>query len=73
MPTKPGFFTTPAAATPSGPASAAFRSVVHPQRTGEYASGALGREAPRPRNLSAPRDGTAVNKVGEELRGELRS
>ena len=38
----------------------------------EDASGALGRQTPRPRDLSAPRDRTAVNKVGEELRGELR-
>ena len=70
--TKPTLSTTLPTAEPPGPASKAFRSVSHPQRTGEYASGALGRETPRPRDLSAPRDGTAVNKVGEELRGQLR-
>ena len=50
-----------------------FRSVVHPHRTGEYASGALGRETTRPQDpgsspgqaLAPPRYGTVVNKVGE--------
>jgi len=46
------------------PASAAFRSVTHPQRTGEYACGALGRETPHPLGLTTPRDGRVVNKAG---------
>ena len=64
MPTKPGFFTTPAAATPSGPASAAFRSVVHPHRTGEYASGALGRETTHLQDLTTSRYERMANKAG---------
>jgi len=51
-------------AEPPGPASGAFRSVASPHRTGEYASGPLGREMPQPQDLAAPRDGTMVNKVG---------
>lgn len=46
------------------PASAAFRSVAHPHRTGEYDCGALGRETPHPLGLTTPRDGRAVNKAG---------
>ena len=61
--------TTLPTAEPPGPASGAFRSVEHPHpaviyKLGEYASGALGRETPRPQDLSAPRYGTMVNKVG---------
>jgi len=41
-----------------------FRSVVHPHRTGEYVSGALGRETPQPQHLAAPRNGGVVNKAG---------
>ena len=69
---EPTLFTTLPTAEPPGPASKAFRSVSHPQRTVEFASGAFGRETSRPRDLSAPRDGMVVNEVGEELRGELR-
>ena len=61
---EPTLFTTLPTAEPPGTASGAFRSVEHPHRTGEYASGALGRETPRPQDLSAPRYGTVVNKVG---------
>ena len=66
---EPTLFTTLPTAEPPGPASTAFCSVSHPHRTVEYASGALGRETPRPQDLSAPRYGTVVNKVGyDELR-----
>ena len=41
-------------AEPPCPASSAFRSVEHPHRTGEYASGALGRGTPWPQDLAAP-------------------
>ncbi|MFN2333221.1 MAG: LAGLIDADG family homing endonuclease, partial [Wenzhouxiangellaceae bacterium] len=49
------------------PASAAFRSVASPHRTGEYACGLLGRETPQPLGLTAPRDGRVVNKAGKAL------
>ena len=61
---RPGLFTICPTATPSGPGSAAFRSVVHPHRTGEYASGVLGRETPQLRRLTAFRYGRLVNKPG---------
>lgn len=46
------------------PASAAFGSVAHPQRTGEHDCGALGRETPQPLDLTTPRDGRVVNTAG---------
>ncbi len=66
-PPDPTLFTTLPTAEPPGSASKAFRSDSHPHRTGEYASGALGRETPRKQNLSAPRYGTVANKVGLQL------
>jgi len=62
--TKPALFTALPAAAPPGPVAAAFRSVAHPHRTGEYASGALGHETPQPQDLPPPRDGRVVNKAG---------
>ncbi|MEX2499487.1 MAG: RHS repeat domain-containing protein [Wenzhouxiangellaceae bacterium] len=55
---------TQSTATAPSPASAAFRSVAHPHRTGEYASGALGREAPQLRDLEPSRDGWAMDHPG---------
>ena len=52
--------TQPAAMVPN-PESTKFHSVAHPHRTGEYVSGALGRETPRPQDLSPPHYGTLVN------------
>jgi len=63
--TEPALFTTLPTAAPPDPASAAFRSVTHPHRTGEYASGALGRETPQTQDLTTPRDGRVVNKAGK--------
>ena len=65
----PALFTIPPTATPPGPASAAFRSVAHPHRTGEYASGALGRKTPHLQDLTASRYGRMVNKAGFWLLG----
>lgn len=61
---EPTLCTTHSTATPPGPASAAFRSVAYPHRTGECVSGALGRETPHLRDLAASRDDQVVNKVG---------
>ena len=55
--------TQPTATSP-GPASAAFSSLAHPQRTGEYACGALGRRTPRPQDLEPSRDGGVMDKPG---------
>ena len=66
-PPDPTLFSTLSTAEPPGSASKAFRSVSHPHRTVEYASGALGRETPRTQDLSAPRYGTVANKVGLQL------
>jgi len=60
----PGLFMTQPTATPPGPASATFGSVAHPQRTGEYACGALGRQTPRLQDLEPSRDGRVMNKPG---------
>jgi len=38
-----------------------------PHRTGEYVSGALGRETPQPRHLATSRYGGVVNKAGLKL------
>jgi len=61
---EPALFTTRPAAAPPGTASAAFRSVAPPHRTGKYASGPLGRETPQPLRLVAPRYGGVVNRAG---------
>ncbi len=61
---EPGISMTRPAATPPGPASAAFRSVAHPQRTGKYACGGLGRETPRLRDLEPSRDDRAMDMPG---------
>jgi len=61
---EPTLFATLPTADPSCAASRAFRSVAHPHRTIEYASGALGHKTPWPQHLSAPRNGTMENKVG---------
>jgi hypothetical protein len=61
---EPALFTTLPTAAPPGPASEPFRSVAGPHRTGEYASGPLGRETAQPQHLAAPRDGRVVKKAG---------
>ena len=61
---EPALSITPPAAAPPDRASGAFRSVAHPQRTGEYASGALGRETPHLHSLTTPRDERVVHKPG---------
>ncbi|MEX2499482.1 MAG: RHS repeat-associated core domain-containing protein [Wenzhouxiangellaceae bacterium] len=55
---------TQSTATASSPTSAAFRSVAHPQRTGEYACGALGRKTPRLRDLKPSRYDWAMDHPG---------
>lgn len=47
-------------ATPPAPASATFRSVARPRRTGKYACGALGRETSLLQDLEPPRYGRAM-------------
>jgi len=68
----PALFTIPPTATPPVPASGAFRSVAHPHRTGEYASGALGRKTPHLRDLTASRYGRMVYKAGLWSFGPIR-
>ena len=55
--------TQPAAMLPD-PESTTFHSVAHPHRTGEYDSGALGRETPHLPGLETSRDGRAKNIPG---------
>src|SRR6056297_2212509 len=66
---RPALFTTRSTAAPPVPASAAFRSVAHPHRTGEYASGALGRKTPHLQDLTTPRDERVENKAGKKRIG----
>lgn len=67
----PALCATRSTAAPPGPAPGAFRSVAHPQRTGEYASGAFGRKTPHLRNLTAPRDERVVHKAGLSGAGKV--
>lgn len=60
-------------ATAPGPASAPFRFVAHPQRTGKHASGALGVETARPQDLDPSRDVRVMNAPGEPLQKLLRA
>lgn len=60
----PGLFTTQSTATAPCPASTAFFSVAHPRRTSEYASGALGRKMPHPRDLEPSRDDRVMDNPG---------
>ena len=55
---------TQSTATAPSPTSAAFRSVAHPQHTGEYACGALGRKTPRLRDLKPSRYDWAMDHPG---------
>ena len=58
---------TQAAAMLPDPESTTFHSVAHPHRTGEYDSGALGRETPYLHGLETSRDGRGMNNPGLKL------
>ena len=61
-PVHPTLFTTVSTAVPPCPASRAFRSVAHPHRTGEHASGALGRK----NALATEPGGPSLRHSGEQ-------